>query len=92
MEAKMDELEKNMHYVHACNFFDNGDYSAAIAECSTAISKGVQYAPIYNIRAYSYIKQREYLKARIDFDASLQLDPTDIEIKRFRDQLQSKGF
>jgi Tfp pilus assembly protein PilF len=88
----MDELVKNMHYVHACNFFDNGDYSAAISECSTAIAKGVQFAPIYNIRAYSYIKQLEHLKARLDFDASLKLDPTDGEIKDFRDQLISKGF
>ncbi|MDR1804548.1 MAG: hypothetical protein LBQ94_13180 [Treponema sp.] len=90
--SDMDELERNMYYVHASEYFDDGDYSEAISECSTAISKGVRDARIYNIRAYSYVQQGEALKARLDFDASLKLDPSDDEIRGFRDTLKSKGF
>jgi len=86
------ELERNMCYVNAANYFDDGDDSAAISECSTAISKGVADARIYNIRAYSYMRQGNLLQARLDFDASLELDPDDDEIRGFRDTLESKGY
>jgi Flp pilus assembly protein TadD len=87
-----DELERNMCYVHAAEYYDNGDYSKAISECSKGISKGLEDARIYNIRAYSYIAQGEYKKARLDFDASAELDPTDSEIRDYRDALKEKGY
>ena len=91
-DVDMDELERNMCYVHAAEYFDDGDYSAAVSECSAAISKGVRDDRIYNIRAYSYLKRGEALKARLDFDASLELDPDDSEIMDFRDRLKSMGY
>jgi len=88
----MSDLERNMHYVHAATSFDNGNYSAAISECSTAISKGIQDAQIYTIRAHSYMKQGEQLKARLDYEAALKLDPSDSWIRGIVNQLKSSGF
>jgi len=92
LKKEMNEIERNMCYTTAAAHYDNGDYSAAISECSTGISKGTLDARVYNIRAYSYIQQGEILKARLDFDTSLKLDPADSEIRGFRDTLKSKGY
>jgi Flp pilus assembly protein TadD len=86
------ELEANMHYVHAGQYYDAGNYSAAISECSTAISKGIQDVRIYNMRAYSYMKQGEALKARLDFEASLKLNPTDSWVRDKIVELKNKGY
>jgi Tfp pilus assembly protein PilF len=91
-DGDMDELEGNMYYVHAAKYFDDGDYSGAISECSTAISKGVEDARIYNIRAHSYVQIGEYLKARLDYEASFRLDPSDSWVGDKCDELRSMGF
>ena len=86
------ELERNMYYVHAVEYLKNGNPSAAISECSIAISKGVQDARIYNIRGHSYVQQGEYSKARLDYDASLRLNPNDSWVRDTRDELKNKGY
>jgi len=86
----MEEYEANMHYVHASQYFDDGNNSAAISECTTAISKGIQDARIYNTRAYAYIKQGEIQKACSDFEASLRLDPSDSWVRDMLNKLRRK--
>jgi len=71
---------------------DNGDNSAAILDCGTTISKGIRDARIYNNRAYAYIAQREWLKARLDFESSLKLDPTDDWVRDKINEFKSKGY
>jgi len=89
----MDSVDKReMCYLHAMEHHKAGNYSAAIAECSTAISEGLVDARIYNARAFSYYSQGEYLKARLDFDASFKLDPTDSWVGDFRDKLINDGY
>ena len=88
----MNKLERNMHYVHAGQYFDSGNYSAAISECSTAISKGIQDARIYNMRAHSYMQQREYSKARLDYEASLGLNPSDSWIRDKIAEIRNAGY
>jgi len=86
------ELMADMYYVKTSEYLDNGDNSTAISECSNAISKGIQDARIYNNRAYAYIAQGEALKARLDFESSLKLDPSDDWVRDQINSLKSKGF
>ncbi|MDR0503111.1 MAG: tetratricopeptide repeat protein [Treponema sp.] len=88
----MTEQEIDDCYDLAGNYFENGDYSLAISECSSAISLGAKDARIFNTRAYAYIKQGEGKKARLDFDASLILDPNDDWVREMRDKLVNKGY
>jgi len=87
-----DELMANMYYVKASQYFDDGNNSAAISECNAAISKGIKDAQIFNIRAYAYLTIGEVLKARLDFESSLKLNPSDSWVREKINELKSKGY
>jgi tetratricopeptide (TPR) repeat protein len=91
-DADWNGIKSNMYYIRAAEYFDDEEYDEAISTCSTAISQGIYDARIYNIRAHSYMAQDEYLKARLDYDASLELDPDDSWVRSTRDMLESKGY
>jgi len=87
-----DELLANMYYAKTSEYLDNGDNSTAISECTAAISKGIKDARIFNNRAYAYIAIGEALKARLDFESSLKLNPSDDWVRNQINELKSKGF
>ena len=87
-----DEMMADMYYANSSEFLDDGDNSAAISECSKAISEGIEDARIYNNRAYAYIALGEGLKARLDFESSLELDPSDSWVRDKINELKSKGY
>jgi tetratricopeptide (TPR) repeat protein len=68
-------MEANEYYNRGLYRFNNGDYTGAIEDWTSAIQLNPNYVLAYNKRAWAYDKTGKADKAIADWEAVLRIDP-----------------
>jgi tetratricopeptide (TPR) repeat protein len=83
-------LKSAMNYFEQGNYdYDIGDCNRAIADYTTSIKLDPTNPQIYNNRAYTYMRMRNYKLALADLDTALKLKPDYIQALMNRADIHS---